>query len=241
MRLAVISDVHSNLEALSAVLASIHQRKVDAVISLGDNIGYGADPEAVTMLLRRNRIVSVMGNHELALLNDDYLAGFNPMAKAALVKNRALLSHDSREHLAGLKSAIGRFNGCFVHGLPPDSITTYLSHATDILLERRMAGLARKISFVGHTHLLGMVELGSQGIVRKKLKEKKAPLDPKSRYIINAGSVGQPRDGDPRAKFVIWDADALTVEPVFLEYDRKAAAEKIRKAGIPEVFARRLL
>ncbi|HKK91483.1 MAG TPA: metallophosphoesterase family protein [Desulfobacteraceae bacterium] len=241
MRLAVISDVHSNLEAFSAVLASIQQRGVDAVISLGDNIGYGGDPEAVTMLLRRNLIVSVMGNHELALLNEDYLAGFNSMAKAALVKNRALLSHDSLEHLSCLKSAIGRFNGCFVHGIPPDSITTYLSHATDSLLERRMAGLSRKISFVGHTHLLGMVELGRRGIVRRKLKQGGEPLDPESRYIINAGSVGQPRDGDPRATFVIWDADALTVEPVFIEYDRVAAAEKIRMAGIPEVFARRLL
>ncbi|MEA1967031.1 MAG: metallophosphoesterase family protein [Thermodesulfobacteriota bacterium] len=241
MRIAVISDIHSNFEAFEAVLKHIKKAGVDEVISLGDNIGYGADPEEVIRLLCKNSIDSVLGNHELALLNKRYLAGFNPTARAALIKNRKMLSKASSEYISYFKPFFVRFGCRFVHGLPPDSVSTYLSLTSETKLERIMAALSQKISFTGHTHLLGIVELQKHGLIRRKIKKNIERLDKESRYIINAGSIGQQRDGDARAKFVIWDSDAGTLEPVYIEYDKEAAAEKIRKAGISDRYAKILL
>lgn len=241
MRLAVVSDIHSNLEALEAVLWDTKNLGIDKVVSLGDNIGYGADPEAVIRLLVKHKIESVIGNHELALLEPTYLEAFNPLARQALLINKRQLSEKSLARIRSFKVSLVRMGCLFVHGLPPDSVTTYLSRASDKKLGQIMAHMDQQISFVGHTHQLEVVRLDRDRVTRSKIEKKVLFLDKGSRYIINAGSVGQPRKSTLDAKYLVFDPDLYCVEPRVVGYDRASAAKKIRKAGIPEGFARRLV
>ncbi len=240
MRLAVISDIHSNFEAFTAVIEDIDKAGVDAVFSLGDNIGYGADPEKVIKLIEERKIISVLGNHELALLDKNYLRAFNANAKKALIKNRRLLSEKSINRIRSFNIYCVSHECRFVHGLPPDSATKYITLTPLEIIKKIMEKLSQRICFVGPTHLLEITQLKNGVITREKIK-KKISLDKESRYIINAGSVGQPRDKDSRAKYLIWDSISNTVEPRFVPYNNRLAAAKIKKAGIPELYAKKLL
>ena len=237
MRLAVISDIHSNLDALKAVLTDISKQSIDDIISLGDNIGYGPEPEAVIVNLKRYSIKSVLGNHEFALLDEDCLKTFNPYARKALLINRKKLSDQSKYYISTLKPCLVRHGCRFVHGIPPDSITDYIFKEPNQKLIHIIERLKERIAFVGHTHQLGIYELDN-GILKKKiLIEKRIVLAKSRKYIINAGSVGQPRDGYNEAKYVIWDIDEKTVEARFVSYDYHKVAIKIRKAGIPQRYS----
>lgn len=237
MRLAVISDIHSNLDAFKAVMDDISKQAVDDVISLGDNIGYGAEPEEIIVNLNRYAISSVLGNHELAILNEDYLKTFNPHARKALVINKNKLSDPAIDYISTLPPCLVRYGCRFVHGVPPDTVTIYIFNEPDQNLIRIMKQLKERITFVGHTHQLGVYEL-YQGVLKKKIFLKSTVSLAKSRrYIINTGSVGQPRDGYNEAKYVIWDSARNNVEPRFVSYDYHKAAKKIKKAGIPKRYA----
>ncbi len=241
MRIAVISDIHSNLEAFEAVIGDIDSAGVDDIISLGDNIGYGADPEKVINIIQKRQIKSVLGNHELALIDKNYLRGFNPKAKEALTKNRAMLSKHSINFIKKFDVYCLCCGGRFVHGLPPDSMTEYLKLTPLGKLKTIMDSISERICFVGHTHLLEIIRLKKSKITRFKITKKSISLDKESRYIINAGSVGQPRDKDLRAKYLIWDLDSYAIEARYISYDKRLAAAKIRKAGINNIYAIRLL
>ena len=119
MRLAVISDIHSNLDAFQAVLDDISKQSIDDVISLGDNIGYGAQPEEIIVSLKRHSISSVLGNHELAVLDEGYLRTFNPYARKALIINKKKLSDPAKRYISTLKPCLVRYGCRFVHGVPP--------------------------------------------------------------------------------------------------------------------------
>ena len=237
MRLAVISDIHSNLEAFEATLKDISAQSVDDVISLGDNIGYGAEPEEIIINLKRHAISSVLGNHELAVLDEDYLRTFNYHARKALVINKKILSGPAKHYISTLKPSLVRYGCRFVHGMPPDIVTRYVCNEPDQKLICVLQQLKERVAFVGHTHQLGVYEL-HQGVLEKKIFLKSPVLLAKSkRYIINTGSVGQPRDGYNKAKYVIWDSSRSRIEPRFVSYDCHAAAEKIKKAGISKRYA----
>lgn len=237
MRLAVISDIHSNLDALKAVLTDISKQSIDDIISLGDNIGYGSEPEAVIANLKRHSIKSVLGNHEFALLDEDYLKMLNPDASKALLINRKKLSDQAKYYISTLKPFLVRHGCRFVHGVPPDSITDYIFKEPDWNLINIIERLEERIAFVGHTHQLEIYELDNGVLKKKVLMEKKIVLAKSRKYIINAGSVGQPRNGYNEAKYVIWDIDQNTIEARFVSYDYHKAAMKIRKAGIPRLYS----
>lgn len=237
MRLAVISDVHSNLDAFQAVLADISTQSIDDVISLGDNIGYGAQPEEVIAGLKRHAISSVLGNHELALLDKDYLTTFNPYARKALIINQKKLSDPAKHYVSTLKSCLVRYGCRFVHGVPPDTIARYVFNESDQRLIQIMERLKEKITFVGHTHQLEIYELDQGNLKKKRFMKSTVSLEKNRRYIINSGSVGQPRDAYNEAKYVVWDSDRNTVTSRFVPYDYHAAAKKIKKAGIPGQYA----
>ncbi len=241
MRLAVVSDIHSNLEALEAVLRDVAALGIDQVVSLGDNIGYGGDPEAVVQLLRQQKIDSVIGNHELAMLDPACLEAFHPLARKALMINKRLLSMKSRVQISGFRTFLVRQGCLFVHGLPPDLVTAYLSRASDTRLSHIMDSMEQRIAFVGHTHQLEVIRLDRDRVSRSKIEKKVLFLDKGSRYIINAGSVGQPRKSSLDAKYLVFDPDRYCIEARYVDYDREAAAKKIRKAGISEEFAQRLV
>lgn len=241
MRIAVISDIHSNADAFSAVLADMETASVEEVISLGDNIGYGPEPEAVIQLLRERKIPSVIGNHEFGLVDTASLEWFNSDAKKALRMNAAWLSEDSKSHIKTFQPFLEKENAYYVHGFPPDSFTTYVVHVGNDAMMPVMMHMRVPICFVGHTHDLNISYTDGKQLIRHRLKKGVVRLKQDWRYIINVGSVGQPRDGDKRAKYVIFDTTSYSLEVRFVPYDAEETAIKIKRLGLPFQYAFRLL
>lgn len=240
MKIAVLSDIHGNLEALLAVSADLRQRGADRVFCLGDNIGYGPDPEAVIQLVRRLGYTSILGNHELALRDIRARRWFNFQAAENNRVTAGLLSRASRE-FCDLLPLFLLFGGAhFVHGFPPDSVFHYLSRQSDEKLLALLTTAAVPFFFLGHTHKLELISLENGAIVRRPLKRERIRLTPGQKYIVNAGSVGQPRDSDRRAKYLLWDNEAGTLDVLFVAYDHGKTMNKIRALGFPESYASRL-
>ncbi len=240
MRLAVISDIHGNADALSAVLADIDARAPDAVFCLGDAIGYGGEPERVIRTLHRHAIASVLGNHERAVLAPERLEWFNPLARKSLVRTAAMLSGESLRAMAAFPVALSAHGCRFVHGFPPESVSTYHFEVPAGKKRRILRSMAERICFIGHTHDLTLITCDGRRLTEAALGAETIHLQPGGRAIVCAGSVGQPRDGTPDAKYVIWDDAAATLEVRFVRYDIAAAAEKIIAAGLPRAHANRL-
>ncbi|MCF8098095.1 MAG: metallophosphatase family protein [Desulfarculaceae bacterium] len=242
MRLAVLSDIHGNLEAYTAVLADVDQAGADQTALLGDIVGYGPDPEACVELTRELGLPSVVGNHELGMTKRAALTWFNPTARRSLEQNMEMLSQDSLEWLAALPIFLILGDCRLVHGAPPDSPRTYYFELNREEILRRMGLIDEPVCLVGHSHELGMAHLpASGGLERLTLGQGFSRLKPSDRYLINVGAVGQPRDGDNRAKYVIVDHQEGTLEVRYVKYDIQATVDKIRRLGLPDFNADRLL
>ena len=240
MKLAVISDIHGNLEALKEVLADIDFKGIETVVCLGDNIGYGPEPDLVIKLLRSRKIPSLMGNHELGLVDKDKLQGFNPLAKRSLLLTEKFLSQESLPYLKTLP--INMFvDGCLlVHGFPPDSVSTYLFQFSRTQLPKIFKKMEYDLCMVGHTHELLLISYTDERVSTAPLSEGVQTLAAESKYIVNVGSVGQPRDGNNNAKYVIWESKTRALEVRFVPYDIRKTAEKIIALGLPKAHADRL-
>jgi len=239
-KFAVLSDIHSNLTAFEEVLRDIETLSITDIFSLGDNIGYGPEPDAVIQRLAELKIPSVLGNHELAVTDPSELDWFNPVARDSLRKTVAMLSEDSIEK-------IHRFPYCrvhdayrFVHGFPPDSPVIYQFQASTEELRQTFKTLSERFFFTGHTHYPEIIELIDDRIERYEFNEGILQLNPEGRYIVNVGSVGQPRDGNNNAKYVVFDPDSTTLELRYIPYDVETVVAKILAAGLPEAHATRL-
>jgi len=241
MRRAVLSDIHGNMDALARVFDDIDRSNVAEILCLGDSIGYGAEPETVVAALRARKIASVMGNHELGAVNPGRRRWFNPMARRALVQTLSMLSQQTLACLAGLPSFLVHDNARFVHGFPPDLITTYLFEASEAKLRQTLDRMAEPICFIGHTHIMELIAWDGRQLIRQPLATGTTVLNPQMRYLINIGSVGQPRDGDKKAKYVIWDSTLGAIELRRVAYDNAGAAAKIIAAGLPRAYADRLI
>lgn len=249
MRVAIISDLHSNREALEAVFAHIRAQGIEDLVCLGDVIGYGPDPEYCVDLVRGHARWCLMGNHDEALFRDAY--DFNSYARTAIDFTKRLMepawysSAEKKSRWKWLKSlpdriVEGRF--LFVHGSPRDPIREYVL-ATDGLLNpdklRQIFAQFDGVAIAGHTHHPGVFddELRFHGL--EGAAEKSYPLDPNRRYFINVGSTGQPRDGDNRACYAVLEDEKVTWHRV--AYDFRVTQEKIQRTGVlHEVLARRL-
>jgi diadenosine tetraphosphatase ApaH/serine/threonine PP2A family protein phosphatase len=240
-RIAVIADIHANMDAFRAVLADIEIQGVDRIACLGDCVGYGAEPAAVVHQVAALGCPTVMGNHELALRYPKLLDWFNPLARRSLEITRAIMDDESRRWIGTLPTAIRLWGARFVHGLPPASPMRYLFQASSDQLRRRMQAMSERLCFVGHTHQLQLVRADDLGIRRLELDRAPVALEPGLRYIVNVGSVGQPRDGTPEAKYVIWDRERKRLTLRCVPYPYRAAADKILRAGMPAAHASRLL
>ena len=240
MAYLILTDIHGNLEALEAVLADA-EGLYDCVLCLGDVVGYGADPNAVTEWARDEASAVVRGNHDRACSGSEGLEYFNPAARASAIWTRRALTDENRQYLDQLQRGPLRIEepqGQFllVHGSPIDE-DQYLSSMDDASL---MEGhLELPATFFGHTHLQGGFRLAPDGIARIRATQK-LQMVPGYHYLINPGSVGQPRDGDPRAAYVLYSIEDQTVEYRRVDYDIDGAAAKIRAAKLPEVLAARL-
>ena len=238
MKFAVISDIHGNYEAFINVLEDIEKIGVKCIFSLGDNIGYGADSEKVIQLIHSRKIVSVLGNHELAALDRRVRSWFNKDAAKAIEVAIKSLSKESSAFLQTLQLNLS-FNNCFfVHGFWPNSVRLYIHEIDEGRFLKTFDTMSESICFVGHTHKLNLVYPGNSRIYWEKLERGKITLKTDKKYFINAGSVGQPRDGSSKAQYVIWDPEGLELEVRAVSYDVKKAAQKIIACGIPERYAR---
>ena len=242
MRTAIITDVHGNYRALSAVLEDIERLGVSTIISLGDNVGYGPEPEEVVRLMVDRGITSIQGNHEMALNDAGYYTTLNPPTRLSLDITRSLLSRASLGWLMALPSFALRGNCRFVHGCPPDSATTYLLNPTGKHLEGIFAGFEESLCFAGHTHLLDRFTRNPAGtLTSERLGMGMTELPAESRSIIIPGSVGQPRDNlSNKAKYAVWDPERDQVEIREVAYDVDTTYRLILERGFPETNARRL-
>lgn len=244
MRYAVLSDVHGNLEALSAVLADAASEGALGILCLGDAVGYGADPAPCIELLGERSSLMVAGNHEHGAVGLLDVGWFNAAARAAALWTRDRLGADHQDFLTGLPLASTLGEATCVHASPrrPEE-WDYLLSAEDGF--QAFGDFATRLCFVGHSHRPGVWSLGSSGPAYEDLAgpafhDRRIPFHDGRRYIINVGSVGQPRDRDPRAAYVLWDEEERSVTLRRVTYDHKAAAAKILRAGLPRTLADRL-
>jgi predicted phosphodiesterase len=240
MRIAVLSDIHGNMDALQNVLQDMDHQQVDQRFCLGDMIGYGPEPEETVQLVRKSAIPSVMGNHEMAVVKPRIQEWFNPEARESIQKTILMLSADTVSYLQGLPNwlVVDRFR--FVHGSPPNSPFIYIYQLSENRLKEVLQRSDEWVIFIGHTHDLRIISFDGQGIVRKPLARGTVSLSLQNRYIVNAGSVGQPRDGNNAAKYVIVDTQAQTLEVRFVPYNIAVVYQKILGAGLPKSHAERL-
>lgn len=241
MRLALISDVHGNLEALTAVLADIDAQNPDAIHSLGDFIDYGPDSEAVTQLMIKRDIPNIMGNHDYAMLDRASIENFAPHAADSLHITAKLISEQTRRYIRSLPRVRILENLRLVHGLPPDSLHEYIIYHNSTTLGYIFQSYPEAVAFVGHTHLLGLYCYDGEQVRIEELPKGVTQLDRARRYILNIGSVGQPRDMNRDAKYALFDTDAWQIEIRFIPYDAETTAQKIIRRGYPRFNATRLL
>ncbi|MDD5084588.1 MAG: metallophosphoesterase family protein [Candidatus Omnitrophica bacterium] len=238
MRIAIFSDVHGNLEALDEFAGWLDKHKIDRSFMLGDVIGYGADPLACHEKAKALANVSIKGNHEAALYSDEVLNEFTDWAREALVWTRDKVPPEVKDALSGLQLVYIEDKFTFVHGsLARPEAFDYIMGIHDAWPTFRH--LSTPICFIGHTHVPYIsMESEQRGAY---ISAGRYPLKRNERYIINVGSVGQPRDRDPRLAFATFDTESYELELVRLVYDNKKSAEKIIKAGLPHYLAERLL
>ncbi len=237
MRYAVISDVHSNLEALEAVLEALSREGVNRLLCAGDMVGYGADPAACLGLVRREIHQAVLGNHDDAAIGQMDLNWFNQPAASAVRWTREHLGEPDREYLKGLPLVWKNEEVMMAHGslYEPEEFH-YLFDPTEAKASFSLQ--ETPVAFIGHTHVPGLfVQEGSRVSF---LRPVQIQLGPSLKYLVNVGSVGQPRDGDPRACFALYDTDSRTVEFRRVSYPIEKTQAKIRAAGLPQLLAERL-
>jgi len=238
MRYGIFSDVHSNLEALDAVLKAYSQEKIDQYLCVGDVVGYAADPKACIDKVKAVAMLTVAGNHDWAsidLFSADY---FNPVAKKAILWTKHNLDQGDRDFLKTLKLTFVNQDLTLVHATLDNP--EYFYYMMDNLRAALTFGLLKtNLCFVGHSHIAGVFAQKEDGSI-DYLEDPHIAIKDKNKYIINAGSVGQPRDGDPRAAYCIYDSDKKEAWIKRASYDVAASAKKVIDAGLPKLLAERL-
>ena len=247
LRILLLSDIHSNLEALQASLSAAPPH--DTIVNLGDIVGYGASPNEVTERVRELGGVLIRGNHDKVVTGLENLEGFNPIAALAALWNREQLSADHLDWLRNLPAGpttIAELSQVqFVHGSPDDE-DRYLLTLEDAL--PLLADPAATTTFFGHTHIQGtfLAEDGEGESLYPSYSSvgQSETLDfqlqPGVRYLINPGSIGQPRDGDWRAAFAVFDSEQQVVTFCRVPYDLRSAQERIFSSSLPRRLATRL-
>lgn len=240
MRYLILSDIHANLEALEAAIAGAGD--YDAVLVLGDLVGYGADPNAVIERIRELPATTIVrGNHDKVGAGLETVESFNHLARQAIAWTATKLTPPNREWLAGLREGPVVIDDVveICHGSPFDE-DVYIFD--DLDARRSIRAARRQLCLYGHTHVPAVfrfeAELDALGPPRGP--RFRLVMDEDAKYLVNCGAVGQPRDGDPRAAFGLLDTDSRVLTIVRVSYDVGAAQAKILAAGLPEVLAQRL-
>ncbi|MEO0254019.1 MAG: metallophosphoesterase family protein [candidate division WOR-3 bacterium] len=253
MRYLVISDIHSNYEALSKVIEVAKKEGYDEILCLGDIIGYGADPNLCTDFIRENSKLTVCGNHDYSLINYEERNNLNEYALKAIEWTEKVLTYENRKFIEKLnfKEEVNEEID-IVHTAPsePESFI-YIFSLEEAIFE--FQSIDKRITFFGHSHIPVIFKrkkegeyqkFGFQDIFYENKKDFfifKFSLEKDTDYLINPGSVGQPRDGDPRASFLIFDLEKKEIMFYRVLYDVEKARKKIIEAGLPQFLGDRLL
>jgi predicted phosphodiesterase len=238
MKLGLISDIHSNLEALTAVLEDLKKQKVDKLFSLGDVIGYGCDPIECLRLVNENCEVKLMGNHEFAALGLMPSSHLNDIAQESLEWTRQNISDREMAIISDFELDTSFEGNYFVHASPFEPENWHYVLTTKEALAA-FEEFGEKICFFGHTHIPVIFSFSPEGRLRQTAGHDFLP-NGENRYLINVGSVGQPRDNDPRACYAIFDTEEGALSYYRVGYDISETQAKMTRANIPSMLIDRL-
>lgn len=238
MRVAFISDVHANYEALAAVIKDIEKQKIEKVFFLGDAVGYGVDPDKCTKIIDSLCEIKLLGNHDFVVMGLESASGFNGLAKESIAWTRARIKQKTIELLSDFEMDAVFLDYYMVHSSPEDpGDWNYIIDIKEA--SRAFEKFSQNFCFIGHSHLPSVFCLHSDGEVTKP-EEDKFTADVNCRYIINVGSVGQPRDGCSDPCYLIAETEGNLFEFRRVSYDLKTAQKKMKKARLPEYLITRL-
>jgi len=237
MRYGIFSDVHSNLEAFEEAVSFYKKKGIDKFIFLGDIVGYGANPREVISLLREMKPISIAGNHDWAVIGKFDKNNLNSYAKEAIIWTQHRLSEEEKQFLHTFSLTYEDKDFICTHSslIAPEDFS-YILDIEDAYWNFQVLG--KKICFIGHSHRQGVFSLRGGRVFFSQ--EKRIQLNEADKYIINVGSVGQPRDRDNRLSICIYDEDKKIVTWERLEYNIKKSSDKILREGLPSILARRL-
>lgn len=238
MRYGIFADIHANLEAFQKVIELYKKESIDKYVCCGDIVGYGADAHACIALMHELDALSVCGNHDVGSIGLFDIKYFNTAARLAVEWTKERLTEEEKIFLRSLEFVVQEHNFEVTHS------TLNNPELFDYIVDIQSAyecfqRMEKDVCFVGHTHR--PIVFMRQGEDIRYTFDATIEIKPEGKYIVNVGSVGQPRDHDPRASFCIYDTDKKTVERKRVEYDAQTAKNKIIQAGLPEVLGYRLL
>ncbi len=242
MRLALISDIHSNAHALEQVLAQLDREKVDQIINLGDLVGYNATPNECVELIQSRPVLSLAGNHDQALLDLEVAQHFNIIAYQAILWSKENVRPEFLEFFQTLPLTREGQGFLACHGTPTSAMSYINYHFQGKkVLKMLNKSLGLRVCFFGHTHRRALWYRDIRGkVATQPIIPGKILLEPQWYYLINPGSVGQPRDGNPEAAYAIFDDQEFSIHYKSVPYDVAAAQNCILEAGLPEYLAERL-
>ncbi|MCH8192260.1 MAG: metallophosphoesterase family protein [Chloroflexi bacterium] len=240
MRVAIISDIHSNLSALNAVLSDADRRGVDELWCLGDIVGYGPEPRECLEIVRRRAGLCLSGNHDMGVVGKVSLAEFNPYAAAANKWTAQVMEEEELAHLGSLPAKLVWEDFTLAHASPREPVWEYVMSPP--IARASFAHFETRVCFVGHSHVplvCPETQDGGNCSLFPLPEESPLPLGA-GRTIINPGSVGQPRDGDPRASYAIYDSQEDALYHYRVPYDIASTQDKMRSVGLPGYLIERL-
>jgi diadenosine tetraphosphatase ApaH/serine/threonine PP2A family protein phosphatase len=241
MRIGIFSDTHANIEALEAVIKALDGEKVDQYVCLGDTVGYGASPNECCALIRSKAAYTILGNHDAAVAGRMDYSYYYHAARHALDLHARLLAPENMDWLKNLPYEVRQGDVHFCHGSPLN-IEDF-----DYIFARDQAAQCLEIwdqlaplTLIGHSHLCKSFALNPEHAGAQEVVSQKFQLRPGWKYIVSVGSVGQPRDFDPRASYTVYDSETRTFEFKRVEYDVKTSAAKILSSDLEPNFGTRL-
>lgn len=212
MKIAVFSDVHSCFDKMKTVFEDMARFDVDLHVCLGDIIGYGNQPEETVQLLIEKNVTAVRGNHELAMFDEAYLSYFPYNIKQPLLDNMAALSEKSVQYLENTPVYLQKSECHFVHGTPPDKMTTYIYDVSDYYLKSVFNNSAPRVFFTGHTHKLKLITYQGRIVYRRRIRKNRTiAVEDHQKYLVNVGSVGFSRDDFEESKYAVYDTDKQVI------------------------------
>ena len=251
MRIGILADVHANLQALETALSWLDAQDVDEIVCLGDVVGYGGDPEQCIGIVRARCSVTVRGNHDHAVLEPALRTEFNDHARRAVERHAEILDDEERAWLASLPVVASRDAVDLGHaGFADPAAYPYVTDPARAAVE--IEAMSSDVGFIGHTHVPAIFRASREGSVeravpargeergRDAVDQVSVRLEGPWRYLVNPGSVGQPRDRDPRAACAVYDTDEGVLTLARIRYDVAAAQESIAGRGLPDFEASRL-